>query len=92
MGSGATGYDDDNDNDNNDDGDDNKDGEGKGAMGSGATMTTKLMMTMATTTRTEMAIVRWAGIERQRHARAGNGRRRARDETGWRPKTAFGIY
>jgi len=26
-----------------------------------------------------------------RHARAGNGRQRARDETGWRPKTAFGI-
>ena len=35
---------------------------------------------------------RWAGVERRRHARAGDGRRRAGDETGWRPKTAFGIY
>ena len=35
---------------------------------------------------------RWAGVKRRRHARAGDGRRRAGDETGWRPKTAFGIY
>jgi len=31
-------------------------------------------------------------VERERHMRAGGGRRWGKNETGWRTKTAFGIY
>jgi len=36
--------------------------------GDGATATTTTTTTMAKTTTTETAIVRWAGVERRRHA------------------------